>query len=166
MNSSQCITTQVISDMRTVRVFSRESDEAERYSQQLDITYDKEFKRALADGAFYGAAMWLGGLALVAVVWYGFSLVASGELQAGDLTAFLLYTLTVTSALGTEAWLYGHLMKAAGASRRVFALTNRTPQLPFEGGNTQLARNHIPMPPLFPPPRFRTSHRRRLCVAR
>jgi ATP-binding cassette subfamily B protein len=43
-------------------------------------------------------------------------------MTVGELTAFLLYTLTVAMSLGALSGLYGDVMKAVGASERVFQL--------------------------------------------
>jgi ATP-binding cassette subfamily B protein len=52
----------------------------------------------------------------------------------GELTAFLLYTLTVAMSIGALSGLYADFMKAMGASRRVFELLDRVPDLEAKGG--------------------------------
>jgi ATP-binding cassette subfamily B protein len=70
------------------------------------------------------------------VFWYGGRLVAQGELTAGELTSFLVYTLFVGFSLGALADLWADFMKALGAAERVFELLDRAPQIPLSGGDT------------------------------
>jgi ABC-type multidrug transport system fused ATPase/permease subunit len=68
------------------------------------------------------------------VLGYGGALVAGGELTAGALTAFLVYTLFIAMGLGTLADIWAEAMKGLGAAERVFDLTARTPEMPVSGG--------------------------------
>jgi len=60
--------------------------------------------------------------------------VAAGELTAGALTAFLVYTLLIAMGLGTLADIWAEAMKGLGAAERVFELTARKPEMPVSGG--------------------------------
>ena len=66
--------------------------------------------------------------------WYGGRLLAAGEISAGSLTSFLIYTLIVAFALGGLADLWADFMRAAGAAERVFELLDRVPTIPPRGG--------------------------------
>jgi subfamily B ATP-binding cassette protein MsbA len=66
---------------------------------------------------------------LALVLWQGGRMVISGDLSAGDLVTFLLYTLTVAGAIGTFTGLYAQLQEALGASQRIFELLDETPEL-------------------------------------
>jgi ABC-type multidrug transport system fused ATPase/permease subunit len=68
------------------------------------------------------------------VFWHGGLLVADGQLTAGQLTSFLVYTLFVGFSLGALADLWADFMKALGAAERVFELLDRTPAMPLSGG--------------------------------
>ena len=59
---------------------------------------------------------------LALVLWVGGRLVQSGDLTAGELVTFLLYTLIVAGAIGTFTGLYSQLQEALGASLRIFEL--------------------------------------------
>ena len=78
--------------------------------------------------------MILSSAAIASVTLCGGYLVLSGELTPGDLAAFLMYTLSVAISLGMLASLYSDMMKAVGASARVFALLDRQPRIPVRGG--------------------------------
>ncbi|PIN07627.1 putative ABC-type transport, ATPase component/CCR4 associated factor [Handroanthus impetiginosus] len=56
----------------------------------------------------------------------------------GSLTSFILYSLTVGSSVSGLSSLYTVAMKAAGASRRVFQLLDRTSSMPKSGDKRPL----------------------------
>jgi ABC transporter fused permease/ATP-binding protein len=143
-----------IAGVRTVRSFAREATETERYRAAVDTSYQLASRRALLMGVFNGAAGFAGYGAIALVVWYGGSLVTSGEMTIGQLTAFLLYTLTVAVSIGALSNLYGDFMRAIGASERVFALLDQEPalegtqgrQLPEVAGHVRFDNVHFRYP--------------------
>jgi ATP-binding cassette subfamily B protein len=74
--------------------------------------------------------------AVAAVLWYGGRLVIAGELSVGNLTSFIIYTLTVAFGLGGLAEVYADLMRASGAAARVFELIERAPAIANDAGRT------------------------------
>ena len=74
------------------------------------------------DGAFGGVVGTIAQYAIALVLWYGGTLVLSGELAASDLISFLLYTVSIAATLGGLAQVFFSLMNAVGASERVFSL--------------------------------------------
>ena len=80
-------------------------------------------------GPFIGTMISLGTISLALVLWQGGRLVIAGDLTAGDLVTFLLYTLTVAGAIGTFTGLYAQLQEALGASKRIFELLEEPPEL-------------------------------------
>ena len=71
-----------------------------------------------------------------AILYYGVGEIAAGALTVGVLTSFLLYALTIGSALTSLAAIFNHLMKALGANERVFELLDRVPSMSDSGGVT------------------------------
>jgi ABC-type multidrug transport system fused ATPase/permease subunit len=111
-----------ISNIRTVRAFSQEPQEIVRYNAQAHEVYKYGMKEAYASGFFFGAAGLSGNLIILAILYYGGTMVQSGAITVGDLTSFFLYTAYVGSSLmGLSNW-YAELNKGVGASARLFAL--------------------------------------------
>lgn len=133
---------ETLSSIRTVRAFTGEFKEIERYTGKITMSFEAAQKRAYAEGTFAATATLIANAAIAAVLWYGGSLVLSGEITVGTLTSFILYTLTVAVSFGGLSTLYGDLMKAVGASERVFYLVDRSPQVPFSGGRP-IVRNGL-----------------------
>lgn len=124
---------ETIGGVRTVRSFAREETEAARYRAAVDESYALAARRALLLGLFNGAAGFAGYGAIALIVWYGGRMVTQGAMTVGELTAFLLYTMTVAFSIGALSGLYADFMKAMGASRRVFELMDRLPALERSG---------------------------------
>jgi ATP-binding cassette subfamily B protein len=131
---STAIAEESISGVRTVRAFANEDAELARYGSAVEHAYQLAARRALAYGGFQGVAGFAGYAAIAVVVWFGGRMVVAGDMSLGDLTAYLLYTLTVAMSLGALAGLYGDFMRAAGASERVFALLDRSRGVEGQGG--------------------------------
>jgi ABC transporter fused permease/ATP-binding protein len=125
---------EALSAIRTVRSFAAEEAEAARYGAAVDHAFRLARTRAGAAAIFIGAAS-AGVFAAIAVVLgYGGLLVAQGQLTAGALTAFLVYTLLIAMGLGTLADLWAEAMRGLGAAERVFELTDRVAAMPISGG--------------------------------
>ena len=124
---STAIAEESLSGVRTVRSFAREAHERARYGQAVERSFGLARERARQGALFGGGMSFLAYGALALVLWLGSLMVMRQELSAGDLTAFLLYAFMVAMALGILSGLYTDLMKALGASERVFSLLDRSP---------------------------------------
>ena len=127
--------------IRTVRAFANEPAETQRYGEAIDVSFELARQRSVAYGLFQGGASLAGYTAIGLVVWYGGRLVAQGVMTVGDLTAFLLYTLSVAVSLGTLSSLYGDFMRAFGASERVFELIDLDAGIERRGGDPLVVRS-------------------------
>jgi ATP-binding cassette subfamily B protein len=123
-----------LSAVRTVRSFNAEAAETARYEKAIGDSYDAARKRVYAGSTFMGAASAGGYVAVAVVLGYGGILVSRGELSAGALTAFLVYTLFIAMSLGALADLWAEAMRGLGAADRVFALMDRVPGMALSGG--------------------------------
>ena len=119
-----------IGGIRTVRSFAREVHEHERYKSGIEAAFQLAKTRAWVGAWFSGLISFAGYGSIVAVLWYGGHLLASGEMDFGELTSFMLYTFTVAFSLGALSGLYEDFAKAIGASDRVFELLEREPEQP------------------------------------
>lgn len=119
--------------IRTVRSFAQEEYEVSRYSEKVEETLKLGLKQAKIVGLFAGGLNAATTLSVVTVVIYGASLTINGSMTPGSLTSFILYSLTVGSSVAALSGLYTTAMKAAGASRRVFQLLDRTSSMEKSG---------------------------------
>ncbi|KAK7265878.1 hypothetical protein RJT34_33503 [Clitoria ternatea] len=124
--------------IRTVRSFAQEDYEITRYSEKVVETLKLGLKQAKVVGLFSGGLNAASTLSVIIVVIYGANLTIKGAMSSGDLTSFILYSLSVGSSISGLSGLYTVVMKAAGASRRVFQLMDRTSSMPKSGNKCPL----------------------------
>ncbi|KAG7019986.1 ABC transporter B family member 25, partial [Cucurbita argyrosperma subsp. argyrosperma] len=119
--------------VRTVRSFAQESYEISRYSQKVEETLQLGLKQAKVIGLFSGGLFATTTLSVIIVVIYGANLAIKGVMSPGALASFILYSLTVGTSVYGLSGLYTVVMKAAGASRRVFQLLDRVSTMANSG---------------------------------
>jgi ATP-binding cassette subfamily B protein len=125
---------ETIAGVRTVQSFTREPAESDRYTGAVWDAFALARRRVTVVAAFVGGMVLTGYGALACVLWFGGRLVVGGRITVGELTAFTLYTVFVAFALSTLADLWSDLMRAGGASQRLFELLERSPELVPGGG--------------------------------
>jgi ATP-binding cassette subfamily B protein len=132
----QAVAEESIAGIRTVRAFAAEEAEQGRYGSAIDRALALARKRILASALFMAATTFAGYASAALVFWYGGKLVARGEMSAGDLTSFLVYTLLVGFALGALADLWADFVRSLGAAERVFEILDRRPGMENRGGRS------------------------------
>ena len=130
-----------LSGIRTVKSFSREPFENQRYQGALTLTLNTAL-RAIAARAGFGSLMLLLGFgSLTAILWFGGRQVIAGTMSAGMMTSFLIYGFLIAGGMGNLAGLYAELRAATGAITRVFEIMDTEPTV-VEAPDAQ------PMPPI------------------
>jgi ATP-binding cassette subfamily B protein len=127
---------EVIAGIRTVRSFSREPAEIDRYSERVWDSFKVTRRRVRVMAVFVGVMTMAAFGSVAAVLWFGGRMVMSGELTVGELTSFILYTLIVAMALSSLADLWSDFARARGASQRIFELLDRAPAVDAGGSET------------------------------
>ncbi|EGG15734.1 RasGTPase-activating protein [Cavenderia fasciculata] len=125
---------EVISNIRTVKAFSREEKFINIYSKDVHGSYLIGKTLALANGVFAGVVSIIAQIAILLIVYIGAQQVLNGKTTTGQLTTFLLYTLTVAMSLAFLSSLFTDFMQAIGASDRIFELMDKIPTIPIKGG--------------------------------
>lgn len=130
---------EVLSGIRTVRAFTREGHEEQRYSQAVRRTFSLYRRQTRQASLFYCLSSFASFGSIALVFWSGGRLVIEGQLSVGSLTAFLLYTMTVAMAIAGLGSLWADLARARGASQRVFAMIEDGAAQASSRGGLQLA---------------------------
>ncbi len=137
---TQASSEEALAGIRTVQSFVREGHELERYRKGLAGLLRLELRNARLVGAFVGVLHFAGFSAFAGVLWYGGLLIQQGELTAGELASFLLYTFSIASSVGTLGALYAGYSELKGASARVFELLDTPPAVADPPGAVPLGR--------------------------
>ena len=86
---------EVITNMRTVRSFTREQRESRKFDLNVDDSYLRSRQIGIVGAVFDGAVHMASNFSFLAVLLFGGNQVAQGNLTPGDLTAFLMYSMYV-----------------------------------------------------------------------
>lgn len=92
---STAVAEETLSALRTVRSFANEPLRQRSFDARVDAAYDLGRRAALAAALFSGSTTATVAVAFVGVLFYGGTLVISGEMTAGVLTSFLLYAFAI-----------------------------------------------------------------------
>lgn len=111
-----------------VKSFVNEHYESSRYNGAITRGVGIALKGAKIRSAFVSFIIFALFAGIAGVIWYGGSLVRSGEMTMGDLTSFIIYTTFVGGALGSFAELFGQIQRTLGASVRVREILNESPE--------------------------------------
>ncbi|HEV8124760.1 MAG TPA: ABC transporter transmembrane domain-containing protein [Gemmatimonadales bacterium] len=113
---------EAVSQIRTVQSFVQEPAERKRYGDRVGIIVKAALDRAMVRGVFFGVITFATFAGVVIVLWQGGRLVLSGDLTAGTLVGFLLYTIYIAAAIGTLVTFFSAYQEAVGAAERVFEI--------------------------------------------
>jgi len=126
---------EVIGGIRTVRAFSRERAEADRYEQQTARALEFARRKIVSASALGAVSFVAGECAAVLAIWVGGHLIVSGRLTTGALISFILYALLVARGFRNASRFVAESMRAIGATHWIFELVGATPQIPLDGGD-------------------------------
>ncbi len=118
-----------IASIRVVKWFTAEGTAAAQYDRDIRSSYAIAVRRTRLRALFIPFVTFIAFGTLALVLWVGGRQVLAGDLTAGELVTFLLYTLIVAGAIGSFTGLYSELQEALGASRRIFELLDEPPEV-------------------------------------
>jgi ATP-binding cassette subfamily B protein len=108
-----------LQSISVVKAFTSELFEIGRYSNALQEVVTVAIRAARFRGLFISFVIFalLGGI--VAVGWYGASLVQANAILVGDLFSFVLYTTFIGASIAGLGDIYAQVQKAIGSSERL-----------------------------------------------
>jgi ATP-binding cassette subfamily B protein len=109
-----------------VKAFTNEWFEIERYKKALNSVVDVALRSARYRGLFISFVIFALFGGIVAVVWYGATLVQSGEITIGDLLSFVLYTTFIGGSIAGLGDIYAQIQRSIGASERILEIIEQT----------------------------------------
>lgn len=127
--AANVIVEETLQSITTVKSFVGEAYESARYGKGLNAVVGVALTTAKYRGAFISFIIFALFGGIVAVMWYGASLVASGEMSVGELVSFVLYTTFIGGSIAGLGDIYSQLQKAIGSSERVLEILDEEPEL-------------------------------------
>jgi subfamily B ATP-binding cassette protein MsbA len=126
---ASAVAEEAFSQIRTVQSFVQEPAERGRYGERIDASVRTALQRAHTRGVFFGMLTFSTFAGIVFVLWQGGLLVLDGQLTAGSLVSFLLYTITIAASIGALASSFSAYQEAVGAAERVFEIMDMRPDI-------------------------------------
>ncbi|MEX2592734.1 MAG: ABC transporter transmembrane domain-containing protein [Anditalea sp.] len=126
--AANVIVEETLQSIMTVKSFTGEEYEAKRYGKGLNRVVSVALKTARFRGAFISFIIFALFGGIVAVMWYGATLVSSGGMSIGDLVSFVLYTTFIGGSIAGLGDIYGQVQKAIGSSERVLEILDEEPE--------------------------------------
>jgi ABC-type multidrug transport system fused ATPase/permease subunit len=118
-----------VSGARVVQAFAREQVNRERFDRLNDDNRVANIHANTLSSGLMPVVEFTSALATIAVIWYGGSLVMSGEVTLGVLVAFLTYVTRFFQPLRELTQFYNQLQAAMAGGERVFELLDEPVEL-------------------------------------
>ena len=118
---------EVISSVRIIRSFARETYEFKRFEQENQNNFDAAMKATKLTAVMGPMVEFAAAIAVVIILWYGGYSVVQGYITAGSLIAFLIYAINLSNPVKRLTQVYGNLQKAMAAGDRVIDILETEP---------------------------------------
>ena len=116
-----------LAGIRVIRAFVRTRSEEERFGKANDDLTGTSLKVARLFALMMPALMLIFNFSSVAVIWFGGHLVNSGDIQIGDLTAFLAYIMQILFSVMMAVMLMTMVPRAAASAERIQKVLQTSP---------------------------------------
>ena len=113
---------ETLGQIKTVQAYNHQIEDQRRFAVTVEDAFDTARKRILQRAWLITLVIVLVLGAVAVMLWVGGMDVIAGRISAGELAAFVFYSLIVGSAFGTLSEVIGELQRAAGAAERIAEL--------------------------------------------
>ncbi|POA33545.1 ABC transporter ATP-binding protein [Pseudomonas sp. GW460-R15] len=111
-----------LGQIKTVQAYNHQVQDEQRFAVTVEEAFDTARKRIVQRAWLITLVIMLVLGAVAVMLWVGGMDVIAGRISAGELAAFVFYSLIVGSAFGTLSEVIGELQRAAGAAERIAEL--------------------------------------------
>jgi ATP-binding cassette subfamily B protein len=112
--------------VQTVQAFTHEGQSRARFADVTEKSYDSAKRRITTRAVMTMIVIFLVFTGVVGVLWIGARDVRAGDMSAGALVQFVIYSVMVASAVAALSEIWGELQRAAGATERLQELLRAT----------------------------------------
>lgn len=130
--AANIIVEETLQSIHTVKAFTSELFEVGRYRGSINKVIGVALRAASYRGAFISFVIFALFGGIVAVMWYGATLVQEGNMTVGDLLSFVIYTAFIGGSMAGLGDLYGQIQKAIGSSERVLEIIAQASEMDLE----------------------------------
>jgi ATP-binding cassette, subfamily B, bacterial len=126
---SSALAEEILSAMRIVQAYVRESWEAARFRDAVEDSFVAALARIRARALLTAVVILFVFGAIVLVLWFGAQAVLGGTMTTGELGQFVLYAVLVAGSFAALAEVWGEVQRAAGAMERIMELLTTAPDI-------------------------------------
>lgn len=113
---------ETLGQIKTVQAYNHQVQDEQRFALTVEEAFNTARKRIFQRAWLITLVIVLVLGAVGVMLWVGGMDVIAGRISAGELAAFVFYSLIVGSAFGTLSEVIGELQRAAGAAERIAEL--------------------------------------------
>ncbi|MFJ2489286.1 ABC transporter transmembrane domain-containing protein [Pseudomonas sp. NPDC087639] len=113
---------ETLGQIKTVQAYNHQVQDEQRFATTVEQAFETARKRIFQRAWLITLVIVLVLGAVAVMLWVGGMDVIAGRISAGELAAFVFYSLIVGSAFGTLSEVIGELQRAAGAAERIAEL--------------------------------------------
>jgi ATP-binding cassette subfamily B protein len=113
---------ETLGQIKTVQAYNHQVQDEQRFAATVEEAFNTARKRIFQRAWLITLVIVLVLGAVGVMLWVGGMDVIAGRISAGELAAFVFYSLIVGSAFGTLSEVIGELQRAAGAAERIAEL--------------------------------------------
>lgn len=135
-------------NIKVVQAFTREELVNQQFSNGAEAAFDVALRRIRYRAFLIALVMIMVMGAVMTMLYIGGTDVISGELSAGDLSAFVFYAIMVAGSLAAVTEVYGEVQRAAGAVERIRELLDTQTDIrsaPIQAEGKQKTADQLPL---------------------
>ena len=117
---------ETLHEIMVVQAFNAVSGEQQKFTQKVSSALQAAATRIHYRSMLIGVIMLVSMLSVIGIGWLGIRQVMSGEISAGQLSAFLFYAVLAGSSIATISEVLGDIQRGVGASERLLELLATT----------------------------------------
>ncbi|SDG69037.1 ABC transporter transmembrane domain-containing protein [Alloyangia pacifica] len=113
---------EALSAVQTVQSYTHETISREAFAEVTEKSFDAARRRVKTRALMTAIVIFLVFTGIVGVLWAGAVDVRAGQMSAGALVQFVIYSVMVAGAVAALSEIFGELQRAAGATERLVEL--------------------------------------------
>lgn len=126
------ILSETMSSISVVKAFTGEMYEALRYKKSMNSVVTVALKYARGRAIFSVFIIFVLFGALFFVIWYAAKMLQAGDIRAGELVAFVIYTSIIGGSIASLGNFYTELIGAIGATERIREILSTESEVPLQ----------------------------------
>lgn len=128
--STNVVVEETMQSVQTVKAYTNEWFELNRYSEQLKNVVTTALKAAHMRGLFISFVIFVMFGALFFIMWRAALLVQAGTMLQGDLVNFVVFTGLIGASIASLGNFYAELVSAVGATERIQDILSEESEVP------------------------------------